>query len=124
MADLKSVSAPTLGAHFLPPNIGSYLAYTGERVGCDEMLKHHSSNFEVSPDQMMAKCEEITRKILINAPLAVWETKEAIISGLDMNLEQRMTIATMLFERVQGSEDTQEGLSAFAEEMPPTWKAK
>jgi enoyl-CoA hydratase/carnithine racemase len=103
---ITSVSAPTFGVHFLPRNVGSYLAYTAKRVGCDEMLKHDFLNFVVPPDQLMAKCEEIAGDILKNAPLAVWGTKEAIIKGMEMNLEQRMDLAMMIFQRVRVSEDT------------------
>lgn len=72
----------------------------------------------------MAECEVIARKILKNAPLAVQGIKEAIIGGMEMNLEQRLNLSSMIFDRVQVSEDAQEGLKAFKEKRAPVWKAK
>jgi len=121
---ITSMSAPAFGAHFLPRNVGSYLAFTAERVGTEEMMRYGFLNKVVPKDKLMEECEAIARKILKNAPLAVQGIKEAIIGGLEMNLEQRLNLSSMIFNRVQVSEDAQEGLKAFAEKRAPVWKAK
>jgi len=71
---------------------------------------------------LIEKTNELARKILKNAPIAVRGMKEAVLPGGDETLEGRLDRATEIFERVRNSADAQEGLNAFEEKRHPEWK--
>ena len=81
-------------------------------------------NHVVPHDKLMEKAEEVIRKIMANAPLSVRAIKETGVRGLDMNMEQRVRLASLISAQVSKSADTAEGLKAFAEKRDPVWTGK
>jgi enoyl-CoA hydratase/carnithine racemase len=65
--------------------------------------------------------EEIARKILECAPLAVQAMKEAALRGLQMPLVDRMRTAPMIMSNNLRTKDAQEGLRAFKEKRKPVY---
>jgi enoyl-CoA hydratase/carnithine racemase len=57
-------------------------------------------------------------------PLAVAAIKRAVHAGLDRPLEDGLRREREEFVRLLGSEDAREGLSAFLEKRPPTWRGR
>ena len=57
-------------------------------------------------------------------PLAVAAVKRAVRSGSDGSLAGGLRREREEFARLLGSEDAREGLSAFLEKRPPTWRGR
>ena len=121
---ISSTSGPTILFQQVPKNIAMEMLFTGEFIPAERALDLRMVNHVVPHDQLMEKAEEVIRKIMANAPLAVRAIKETGVRGLDMNMEQRVRLASLISAQVGRSADTKEGLQAFAEKRDPVWTGK
>jgi E-phenylitaconyl-CoA hydratase len=78
----------------------------------------------VAADQLLARAQEIAQSVLLNAPLAVRYSKQAIMEGLDLGLRDALELSAYVLKEVWDSEDLKEGARAFAEHRAPVWKGK
>ena len=78
----------------------------------------------VPEDQLMTRARDWAGRITANAPMAVQATKESVLRGLRVDLEEAYRIETELATKVFSSEDAKEGPAAFAEKRPPVWKGR
>ena len=67
----------------------------------------------------MDRALEWAHRICANAPLAVQATKESVLRGLSVTLEEAYGIEAELSKKVFATEDAKEGPKAFAEKRPP-----
>ena len=100
------------------------MLFTGDFIPAERALELQMVNHVVPHDKLMEKAEEVIRKIMANAPLSVRAIKETGVRGLDMNMEQRVRLASLISAQVSKSADTAEGLKAFAEKRDPVWTGK
>jgi enoyl-CoA hydratase/carnithine racemase len=56
-----------------------------------------------------------------NAPIALGAAKRAIDRGLDVSLEEGLTLEQQEYQRTLGTKDRLEGLAAFAEKRAPKY---
>lgn len=108
----------------LPRAWANYLALTGEQITAQEAREIGLISHVVPDDQLMDKAREIADAILSRGPLAVWATKEAMMRGADMPLEQGLAYEDAIGRQVLTSEDSREGPKAFAEKRKPDFKAR
>lgn len=80
---------------------------------------------EIVPEEVLQeRATDWARRITANAPLAVQATKESVIRGLSVSLEEAYAIETELARMVFQSDDAKEGPKAFAEKRPPRWTGR
>ena len=72
----------------------------------------------------MDKARDWARRITANAPLAVRATKESVLRGLGLDLEEAYKLEQEISSTVFQTEDAKEGPKAFAEKRPPVWQGK
>ncbi len=108
----------------IPRAWANYLALTGEQITAQEAREIGLISHVVPDDQLMDKAREIAGVILSRGPLAVWATKEAMMRGADMPLEQGLAYEDAIGRQVLTSEDSREGPKAFAEKRKPDFKAR
>jgi enoyl-CoA hydratase/carnithine racemase len=72
----------------------------------------------------MKSAKEIADTIIARGPLGVRATKEAMIRGYNMTLEEGLELERVLANYISTTEDFVEGINAFAEKRPPRYKAK
>jgi enoyl-CoA hydratase len=72
----------------------------------------------------MERARQWAARITANAPLAVQATKESVLRGLAVDLDQAYRIESELATRVFSSEDAKEGPAAFAAKRPPVWQGR
>ena len=97
---------------------------TAERFPAERALELGLINEIVPREQLMDKAHDWARRITANAPLAVQATKESVLKGLLVEMEDAYKIESEISGRVFQTEDAKEGPKAFAEKRPPVWQGK
>lgn len=109
---------------FVPRALAAEILLTGNRIGAEEAYRIGLINRVVPLAQLMPTAREMAETICRRAPLGVRATKEAMIRGYSMPLENGLELEHELAGRVRASEDFREGTRAFVEKRPPNYKAK
>jgi len=121
---ISSMGGPAFAVHCLPRNYGYEYLLTGELFNAQDAFRLGMVNRVVPEDKLMSAAEEMARKILSNAPLAVQGIKAAASMGLEISLYQRLRVAETIQDRVMKTKDAQEGLLAFKEKRAPLWRGE
>ncbi|HYS54177.1 MAG TPA: enoyl-CoA hydratase-related protein [Thermoanaerobaculia bacterium] len=100
------------------------LICTGDRIGAAEAERIGLVNKVVPADQLMTAAEEMARKIMSRGPLAIRAAIEAVTRGGEMPVREGEFLEATLFGLLCASEDTKEGMRAFLEKRPPSFKGK
>jgi enoyl-CoA hydratase/carnithine racemase len=119
------------GAHRLVRHIGlkramGYLL-TGARISPAEAWQLGLVNEVVSGEDLQPAVDRWCQALLAAAPLAVEATKQVAMRGLDepdLASALRHQRDYPAYQRWWNSEDTREGVRAFAEKRPPMWRGK
>jgi enoyl-CoA hydratase/carnithine racemase len=94
------------------------LLLTGRQVGPDEAVRLGIvSGLFASEDEFASHLE----KLAAGPPLAIANIKRAVYQGLDVTLEEGLTLERELVEQLFRSRDANEGLTAFSEKRAPTF---
>ena len=116
------------GSQRLPRLVGKGWAMqnllTGEMVSAPEAHRIGLVNEVLPAADLMKRAEEIAKKIIANAPLAVQYTMEAVNKGLDMTLAEGLFLEATLFAVACATEDKKEGTTAFLEKRPANFKGR
>ncbi len=116
------------GTQRLPRLIGKGLAaeiiLTGEMINAQEAYRIGLVNRVVPQDQLMPASEEIARKILANAPVAVSLAEDAIEVGKDLPLDGAIQYAQKNCIPCFSTEDMKEGTAAFLQKRNPQFKGR
>jgi len=97
---------------------------TAERFPARRALELGLINEIVPEDELIDRAYAWARRITANAPLAVQATKESVMRGLALSLDDAYAVETEMSKRIFQTEDAKEGPKAFAERRAPNWKAK
>lgn len=97
---------------------------TGEQVDSARALAWGLVTRVVPPADLRQEALVLAGLLAERPPLAVAAIKRAVHRGLDGPLEDGLRREREEFDRVLGSEDAREGLSAFLEKRPPTWRGR
>jgi len=97
---------------------------TAERFPAQRALELGLINEIVPREQLMDRAKEWAARINANAPLAVQATKESVLRGLALDLEEAYKLEQQISSQVFQTEDAKEGPKAFAEKRAPVWQGK
>ena len=100
------------------------LLLMGKIIDAQEAYRIGLVNIVVPPEQVMPTAREWAQTICNAAPLAVRATKQAMIRGYEMPLEDGLRLEYMLNAYCTSTEDFTEGTTAFVEKRKPDYKAK
>jgi enoyl-CoA hydratase len=116
------------GSQRLPRLVGKGWAMqnllTGDMVSAQEAHRIGLVNEVLPPADLLKRAEEIAKKIIANAPLAVQYTMEAVNHGMEMPLNEGLFLEATLFSVACATEDKKEGTAAFLEKRPAQFKGK
>ena len=100
------------------------LIYTGDIIKADEALRIGLINKVVEHEKLMDETKIIANKIASNAPIAVQLCKDAINRGMQVDIDEALTIESEDFGKCFDTEDQKEGMSAFIERREKDFKNK
>ncbi len=109
---------------FIPRAKAAEMLLTGEPISAEEAYRLGLVNKVVPLAKLMSTAKEMAETICRKGPMGVRATKEAMIRGYSMTLEQGLQLESDMANRIRGTEDFMEGARAFAEKRPPNYKAK
>jgi acetyl-CoA C-acetyltransferase len=125
------VAAVGGGLHRLPRQIGLKKAMgiilSGERVSAAQGEKMGFVNEVVPADQLIPTAHKWAQTIMLNSPIAIQASKDAVHRGLqESSLEEALINQPGYpgLESMWASEDYKEGPRAFAEKRQPNWQNK
>ncbi len=113
------------GTQRLPRRVGAgkakQLMFTGGMIGAAEALRIGLVDDVTEPDALIATCTKMLGKALRNGPLAVQAVKRLIDDGLEMDLDDAISMEASAFGEVFGTDDQSEGMQAFLEKRKPSF---
>jgi len=108
----------------IPWSYAAEMIFTGKIIDAQEAYRIGLVNKVVPLEQLMPAAKEMAELICQAAPLAVRATKEAMIRGCSMSLEQGLGLERVLSNLNRKAEDFKEGTTAFKEKRKPAYQGK
>jgi len=114
------------GTQRLPRRVGSALAreliYTGKMIDAGEALRTGLVNAVFEPEELLAAALKTATEIASKGPLAVSAAKRLIRDGVHLPLPFANDLEQAAFGETFATDDQSEGMGAFLEKRPPTFK--
>jgi enoyl-CoA hydratase/carnithine racemase len=109
---------------FVPRAMAAQILLTGEPIDAQEAYRIGLVNKVVPLAQLMPTAKQWAETICKKGQTGVRASKEAMIKGYNLSLEEGLRLERELANRVRMTEDFMEGARAFAEKRPPQYKGK
>jgi enoyl-CoA hydratase len=116
------------GTQRFPRTVGKYKAMryvlTGDLFGAKEAYEMGLVS-EIVPDAEVEKrAVAMAAQIAELPPLAIQQTKESVLRGMDASLETGLTLETRTLQMLFASQDQKEGMAAFIEKRKPKFTGR
>jgi enoyl-CoA hydratase/3-hydroxyacyl-CoA dehydrogenase len=102
----------------------SELIFTGRQINADEAVNMGLVNRAVAPHQLMAETRRLAERIARQGPIAVGRAKTAINQALRSDLDSGLAFELEAVTQTFGTEDQDEGMTAFLERRKPEFKGQ
>ncbi len=116
------ISVPLLRS--MPPRIALELMSTGRRVDAAEAEKIGFVNRVVPADELDATVDALAADLAEKSPLIMRLGRDSFYRVLEMDADAALDYLQCLLTVTSSSEDTAEGVAAFAEKRTPTWRGR
>ena len=100
------------------------LVLTGRRVNAGEAFALGLVNRLAPEGRLLELSIELAEQVAQNAPLAIAAGKHAVDRGWGLNPTDAIRVEGEEYEKTLVSEDRNEGLLAFSEKRPPTYRGR
>ena len=95
------------------------MTMTGRQIPAEEARDWGLVNHVYSSGELMEKALETARDIIKKGPVALELTKDTILRGQDMDLDNACSLESKAFGLSFSTEDQKEGMTAFMEKRSP-----
>ena len=116
------------GTQRLPRLIGRgrtmELTMTGRQISAEEAKDWGLVNHVYKPGELMEKALQTARDIIKKGPVALELTKDTILRGQDMDLDNACALESKAFGLSFSTEDQKEGMAAFMEKRSPEFHGR
>lgn len=109
---------------FIPRAVAADMLLTGNRITAQEALNYGLVSRVVPLDQLLLTAQEIADTICTRGPLGVRASKQSLIQGYDMVLEEALKHERKLSNQLMATQDFMEGAKAFSERRPPRYEGR
>ena len=109
-------------ARLVGPSRARELCMTGDVVSADDALRMGLANKVVAHEALLPEARETAKKIAAKAPLAVAAVRTAVLRGQDVPLPTANELEAAAFAALFASGDQKEGMAAFLEKRPATFR--
>jgi enoyl-CoA hydratase len=106
----------------IPYHHAMELALTGAMIDCERADRLGLVNRRVPEGCALEVALALAQEIAGNPPLAVQSAKDAVRESAEQPFERAWSRQRELLERVMSSEQSREGIAAFAEHRAPAWR--
>lgn len=110
--------------HAVGKAVAMEMALAGRTLSAQEALALGLVNRVVPPELVLEKAIELAEVVASKAPLAARQIKETVLKSFELPLEQGLAAERRNYLLLFGSEDKEEGVSAFLDKRIPTWKGR
>ena len=108
----------------MPPKVALELQMTGRRVHADEAARLGFVTRVVPVDELDAAVAELTSTLAAKSPAIMRLGRDAFYRVLDQRAEDALERLQIGLTMVNETEDSHEGIRAFAEKRPPNWTGR
>ena len=105
-------------ARLVGPAKAKDLVFTGRHVGAEEALELGLADAVVPDAEVYETAVAMARKFAAGPPLALTAAKRAVDEGLELPLDEALTLETRLFAELFDTEDQKTGMRSFLESGP------
>lgn len=129
LAEVKrNIVAAAGGLFRLPRAVGQAVAMdailTGEPIDAARAFQLGLVSRLVEPDHVLTEARRAADQIAAAAPLAVRASRRVVLAAATADDETLRKMSEQALEDLMATEDTAEGLAAFAEKRAPQWRAR
>jgi len=116
------------GTQRLPRRVGTAkakeLIFSGRIIKADEAKDIGLVNAVYSPEDLVGATKEMAKSFARNAPIAVRYSKVCIDRGMQGDIDSGIAVENELFAMCFGTEDQKEGMTAFIQKRPASFRNK
>jgi enoyl-CoA hydratase/carnithine racemase len=106
----------------MPPKVALELMMTARRVDAAEANRLGFVSRVVPPDALMATVGELAAALAAKPPSAMAMGRTSFYRVLDATAEEALPLLHALLSVTAGGEEAREGLDAFRDKRPPSWR--
>ena len=108
----------------LPPAVAMEILLTGDPITAERAFAYGMINVLVEPEDTLTVAMALARRISVNAPLAVQETRAVAAAARYEDEDGLWRLSGDALKRISTTEDFREGPRAFVEKRPPVWQGR
>lgn len=100
------------------------ILFTGDMIDAAEAYRIGLVNKVTAPEELVSTAKEMALKIMSRAPFAIRVCKQAVNTGLNVDLESGVAFEAEVFGLCFATQDQKEGMTAFVEKRKAAFSGK